>query len=168
MTPEQQQLVLSLVADFIVAMPIARWNRCDGLAALRLSCVARNQQRHRLTSWGWRQLCRCEQSSVRLLDTRQQRVNDWLDNVSTLLRSNTNAVQGSLLSRLRTVISAAAILEGIERNARSVRTPAVIREWIAAQVNLGHFWFGVENLSDDQAEAVAGEYMYSDSSDDEV
>ena len=111
-------------------------------------------------------MCYCEQTSVRLLNVQLGRLQEWLDRLGTLIRSNATVVEGSLMTRLRHVISASAILDGVERNSRSTRTPVAIREWIAAQMQWGRFFFGIDNLSDDQAVEVAGEYMWTDSEDE--
>jgi len=163
MSPEQQQLILALISDFVASMPLSRYNRCDGFTAIQLSCVARNPQRHRLSAWGWRQLCLCEQVFVRRLNVELGQFQELLDRLGTLLRSNTSALAGSLTSRIRQVVSASAILDGLERNSREVRTPAAVREWFASQMQWGRFFFGVDNLSDDQPEAVVGEYIWTDS-----
>jgi len=163
MTPEQQELVLALVSEFVVSMPVSRYNRCDGFVALRLACVARNPQRHRLSAWGWRQLCLCEQVFVRRLNVELGQIRELLERFGTLLRSNTSALAGSLTSRIRQVISGAAIMEGIERNSRETRTPVVVREWVETQMRWGRFFFGTQNLSDDQPEPIEGEYLWTDS-----
>ena len=167
MTTDAQQVFVSIVSQYLAGMPVVRWGRCDGLAALRFACAARNPQRHQLSAWGWRQLCRCEVETVRLGGVRMGRVTEWLEHVSTLLRSSTDAGQGSLLTRLKYTISQTAILEGVIRNSRSRVTPAAIREWVAGQVDLGHFWWGVHNLADDQQVPVAGEFDFTDSSEEE-
>jgi hypothetical protein len=165
MALEHQQLFLSLVTEFFSALPVHA-GRCDAAAALRLACTARSPQRHQLSCWGWRAMRQCELDAVRVLHLREQSYMEWFQLLGTLIRSNTDAVPGSLLSRLRYVISNCAVLEGIARNARSAATPRGVRSWFETQVERGRFWFGPENLAADQTVAVAGELEFTDSDDE--
>ena len=105
----------------------------------------------------------CEVEVVRVLELRERNFMEWFGLLGTMLRSNTDAVSGSLMNRLRYVISQCAILEGIVNNARSTRTPPIAREWFEGEVQRGLFWWPPHNLATDQAVALAGEFDFTES-----
>jgi hypothetical protein len=103
------------------------------------------------------------QEALRVLELREASYVAWFAQLGTLLRSNTDAVAGTLMHRVRYVISQCAVLEGVINNSRSTRTPAIAREWFEREVNRGLFWWPPHNLASDQAVALAGEVDFTDS-----
>ena len=147
---DSQQLFLHLVAEFICTLP-ATAGRCDAAAALRLAAVAKNPQRYRLSAWGWRAMRQAEVEQLRIMHLHQGHMDAFLGHVGTFIRSNTDAVAGSLMSRVRHVVSGCAILEALIINSESHVTSHLVRNWVRNEVLNGLRWWGPNHLATDQA-----------------
>ena len=164
---ESQQLVLNLLTEWFVALPSTA-GRCDAIAALRLAIVAKNQHRYRLSSWGWRAMREAECDQLKAMHLREASMDAWLQSVATIVRSNTGVAPGSLMARLRSVVSCCAILEHILQNAESSVTPVQIRDWVRAVFRRGLGWYRPDRLADDVTAADVGEFLFTDSEDSDA
>ena len=163
---DRQQTFLMLVTDFVVGGSADRAGRCNALAALRLASVARCSDRHRLASWGWKALAKFEGESARALRLREVSFGQWFVELGALVRSNTDVAGGSLMSRMRRVISEAAVLEGMLLNVWHPATSAATREWISTEMDHCLRWWRHDRLSTDTPEEQEGEFNFTDSEDE--
>ena len=159
MATSRPQLFLELLTEDITRVPNA--NEGHAAAALALACTAKNPQRHRLSAWGWRGMHAAEQERARALRTDIQYRDDWLERAATLIRSNTDVMGGSLMVRLRNVVSGWAVFHSVLHNL-SARQPNLL-PMIQEEQRRAEFWFGPRNMAQDVTQpAVDNEMVFSD------
>ena len=156
----RQQLILELLTVDITQAPTT--NEGSAAAALALACTAKNPQRHRLSAWGWRGMHAAQQLRTRVLRENVQYRDDWMHHAATIIRSNTDIQGGSLMTRLRNVVSGWAVFEAVLRGL-SARQPDLL-PMIQDEQRRADFWYGPRNIALDATQPeVDGEVIFSDS-----